>query len=70
MKQSRAFSLIETLVSVAIGFCVAYLTQLLVFPIYGISLSHADNAAITAVFTAVSILRGYFVRRMFNLLGR
>ncbi len=69
MKQSSSLSLIEALVSVSIGFCVAYLTQLLVFPFYGIILSHADNAAITAVFTAVSIIRGYFVRRLFNLLS-
>ena len=64
--QSRWQSLIETFVNVAIGYGVALLTQVLVFPLFGIVIPMASNIAIGVIFTFVSILRSYAVRRFFN----
>src|SRR5690242_20813876 len=43
MRQSRAMSLIESLANVAIGYGIAVLTQLAVFPLFGLSASLAQN---------------------------
>lgn len=66
MSQSRSMSLVESIANVVIGFLVALASQLAVFPIFGIHVSLADNLAIGAWFTVISIARSYCVRRMFN----
>ena len=66
MRQSRGMSFIETCISTAIGFGVALLTQIIVFPWFGIQTSFLANIWIAVIFTVVSIIRGYFVRRVFN----
>jgi len=64
--QSRASSLIESLINIAIGAVVSFLSQLLIFPLFAIDVSLAANLGITAWFTAVSVARSYIVRRWFN----
>lgn len=68
MKQSRIMSLMETVLSTTIGFVVALVTQWLVFPLFGFRPALVENLAITAIFTVVSILRQFFVRRAFEAL--
>ncbi len=63
--QSRTLSAVETLTSTAAGYLVAVLTQAVVFPRFGIETRTRDHFAIAAIFTAVSIIRGYFIRRLF-----
>lgn len=69
MSQPRRLSAIEAVTGTGIGYVVAVLAQLAVFPLFGIAASVADNLAIAAVFTAISVARGYLVRRMFNAIG-
>lgn len=66
--QSKKWSMIEVVVSVAIGYFVALLTQLLVFPFMRIPVSWEQNFQIGAIFTVVGVARSYFVRRFFNWL--
>ena len=68
MKQSRAFSLLEALTNVVVGLLVAVGTQLVVFRLLGITVSTGQTLFITAAFTAVSILRSYALRRLFETL--
>lgn len=68
MSQSRAMSAVESVANVAVGFGVALATQAAVFPLFGIRASVADNVAIALIFTAVSIVRSYALRRLFNRL--
>ena len=66
MKQSRLMSLIEAIANVAVGYGVAVLTQLIVFPWFGLP-AHVDDAlAIGGIFTIVSIARGFALRRLFE----
>lgn len=67
--QSKKMSLLETCASTAIGYAVAILTQVLVFPLFGLTVSLSQNMAIGAIFTVMSIVRGYCVRRLFNRIG-
>lgn len=69
MTQRRSHSLIETLASTAVGFGIAIGTQIVVFPMFGMHPDLSANLGITTVFTVVSILRGYCVRRLFNWIG-
>ncbi|PZX03198.1 DUF7220 family protein [Celeribacter halophilus] len=64
--QSRLMSLVEAVANVAIGFSVAMLTQIIVFPWFGIDADFGTHLGISACFTAVSIVRSYLVRRVFN----
>jgi len=66
MKQSRRMSLVEAVANVAIGYFVAVVAQLVVFPLFGLHASLADNLLIGALFTVVSIVRSYALRRLFE----
>jgi len=66
MKQSRRMSFVEAIANVAVGYGVAVTTQVLVFPVFGLQASLADNLLIGAVFTVVSIGRSYLLRRVFE----
>ena len=65
-KQSRRMSLVEAIANVAVGFGVAVLTQIIVFPLFGLQVSLAENLAIGGLFTTVSIGRSYVLRRVFE----
>ena len=58
MRQSRLMSLVEAVANVVVGYGVAVLTQMLVFPLFGLTGGFRQNLAIGLVFTAVSIVRG------------
>jgi hypothetical protein len=64
--QSRRSSLIEISLSTAIGYVVAVSSQMLVFPLVGIHTNPETNLEIGAFMTVVSVIRGFFVRRLFN----
>lgn len=66
--QTRKGSLAETVVSTVIGYCVSFGAQAVIYPLFDIHVTHGQNAQITALFTLVSLVRGYFVRRLFNRL--
>ena len=64
--QTKKYSLLESLVNVAIGYWVALLAQIVTFPLFGIHVSIQENIGIGVIFTAVSIIRSYLLRRVFN----
>ncbi|WP_242442657.1 hypothetical protein [Magnetospirillum sp. 15-1] len=59
-------SLVEAAANVVIGYGIAVATQVVVFPHFGLHASLSDNLAIGGVFTAVSIIRSYTLRRAFE----
>ena len=61
-------SLLEALANVAVGYSVAVATQLLVFPLFGLQATLAQNLWIGATFTGVSLIRSYALRRVFEAL--
>lgn len=68
MKQSRLMSLLESLTNVLVGYGVAVATQMAVFPLFGLALTVTENLLIGLIFTAVSIVRSYALRRGFEAL--
>ncbi len=68
LEQSKKMSVLEVLISTAVGFIVAIITQWYAFPLFEIIVSAETNYLIACIFTIVSIIRGYCVRRFFNWL--
>jgi hypothetical protein len=66
MPQSRRLSLLEAVSNVVVGYALAVLTQLIVFPWFGLTASLQDNLAIGAAFVGVSLIRSYALRRVFE----
>ena len=66
MKQSRVMSLVEAIANVVVGYGVAVLTQILIFPVFGLNTTLVQNLAMGAVFTVVSIVRSFALRRLFE----
>jgi polyferredoxin len=65
--QTRRVSAIETIVSTAAGFLVSLLLTFTVLPSFGYAVTSGHAWGITAIYTAASLLRGYVVRRVFNV---
>lgn len=66
MKQSRLMSLVESIANVIVGYGVAVVTQILIFPIFGLHTTLAQNLKMGAIFTIVSIARSFALRRVFE----
>ncbi len=64
--QSRRQSLIEAITNVVVGYALAVITQIVVFPWFGLQVSLCDNLAIGALFVMISLLRSYALRRLFE----
>jgi hypothetical protein len=66
MIQSRRHALLEAAVNTVVGYGLAVLTQMAVFPHYGLSVPFGETLAIGGVFTVLSLVRGYVLRRVFE----
>jgi hypothetical protein len=64
--QTRMMSFVEAITNVVVGFVLALLTQSAIFPLLGLKVSIGDNVLIGGVFTAVSIVRTFALRRLFE----
>jgi hypothetical protein len=66
MSQSRKGSIAEALMNTAIGFAINYTANLLIFPLFGMHISLANNFLMGIIYTGISIGRSYVLRRVFN----
>lgn len=69
MNQTKLASAAESVANVVVGYAVAMLTQALVFPLFGFYASTGQHAGIALIFTVVSLVRSYALRRLFNWIG-
>lgn len=66
--QTKKHSLIEAVVNVSIGYIVAILSQMAIYPLFNIRTSTKENMLLALFFTLVSLVRSYCLRRFFNTL--
>ncbi len=64
--QSRLMSLVEAIANVVVGYGVAVGTQILIFPLFGLQMTLAQNLMMGAIFTVFSIARSFALRRAFE----
>lgn len=68
MRQSRRMSLGESLSNILVGLIVSVLANSIVFPWFGFHLTVGDNLSIAAIYTTISLVRSYCMRRFFEVL--
>jgi membrane protein implicated in regulation of membrane protease activity len=68
--QTRWGSFVEAWANVAIGFVVAWGANAIVLPLFGLPVSGSKSFWIAVVFTVISLVRSYIVRRLFNRIKR
>lgn len=66
MTQTRLGSLYEALMNIVIGFTINYVANLLIFPHFGFNISLGANFLMGAIYTGISLVRSYVIRRWFN----
>ena len=64
--QTKLASFRESIDNILIGYIVAVISQVLIFPMFGIEVAFTENMAIAGYFTIISVIRSYLVRRWKN----
>jgi hypothetical protein len=65
--QTKLSSFHEALISTFVGFVISLLIQqFIINPGWGLKIGWSGSLEITAIFTVASVLRSYFLRRLFN----
>ena len=68
MSQPHRWSMIESAVNVTVGYALALVGQLIVYPLMGIPVTFKQNLLIGAIFLLIGLTRAYLLRRFFNWL--
>jgi hypothetical protein len=66
MKQTRLMSLVESVANVIVGYGVAVVTQILIFPMFGLRTTLAQNLLMGLAFSLISVARSFALRRAFE----
>jgi hypothetical protein len=66
MTQSRKMSFIEATANVVVGYVLAIITQMIVFPWFGLEAALTEHLTIGAAFVGIALARGYVLRRIFE----
>jgi hypothetical protein len=65
--QTKLGSFVETWANIAVGFAINWTANMLILPLFGFSgLTGSKAFAIGIVFTGISLVRQYVLRRYFN----
>ncbi len=65
--QSIKRSILESWSNILFGFGINFLANLLILPLFGFkSLTVGKNVVIGILYTVISLLRRFFIRRWFN----
>ena len=64
--QSKRESMVESLTSTTIGIIIGIVLNVTILPIFGYPVSLSDSLWISVIFTVISIIRSYIIRRWFN----
>jgi hypothetical protein len=64
--QTRTGSAIEVATNILVGFSINWVANLLILPLYGFQITGGQAFSMGLIFTAIAIVRGYVLRRVFN----
>ena len=64
--QTRRGSLLESLVNILVGYSINFTANLLIFPLFGWHISARENLTLGVIYTGISLVRSYGLRRLFN----
>ena len=66
MAQTKLGSVAEAWANIAVGFTINYFANLLIFPMFGMHISASNNFWLGCIYTVISLVRSYVLRRWFN----
>jgi hypothetical protein len=66
VNQTRLGSLIEVCINILIGFSINWVANIWILPLYGFNITHGQAFSMGLIFTVISVVRGYAIRRWFN----
>ena len=64
--QTPRGAILEAWLNIAVGFSVNYVANIFLLPLVGASFTAAENFWLGWTYTAVSIVRSFAIRRLFN----
>lgn len=64
--QTRRGSLLESLFNILVGYSINFTANLLIFPLFGWDISTRENLTLGVIYTGISLVRSYGLRRLFN----
>lgn len=64
--QSRTGAFVEAWTNVLVGYTINLVANLAVLPLFGFHVTVLDAAGIGIIFTVISVIRSYCLRRLFN----
>ena len=70
MNQTRLGSLIEVCINILIGFSINWIANMYILPLYGFAITGGQAFSIGLIFTVISVVRSYVIRRWFNAMLR
>ncbi len=67
MSQSKLGSLVESGCNIVVGFTINFIANMLILPLFGFTgLTARTNFIIGVLYTGISLVRSYVIRRCFN----
>jgi hypothetical protein len=67
-RQTRWGSLVEAKVNIVVGFAINWVANMTILPLFGFHVTGAQAFHIGVIFTVISLVRSYVLRRFFNSL--
>lgn len=68
MSQTKTGSFVESWTNVFVGFAINYWANIFILPWFGFHVTHSQAFGIGLIFTVISLIRSYILRRWFNSL--
>lgn len=65
MKDSKIKSFVESIINIIIWFLISFIANTIVLPLFWYNVSTKDSFYIAIVFTVISLVRSYLIRRIF-----
>ena len=66
MQQTKLGSFYESLINIIIGWSINFTANMTIFPLFGWVISVEQNIWLGTIYTFISIIRSYIIRRWFN----
>jgi len=70
MNQTRLGSLIEVCINILIGFSINWIANMYILPLYGFAITGGQAFSMGLIFTVISVVRSYVIRRWFDAMLR
>ncbi len=64
--QLKRHSLLEAITNILVGYSVNVAANFIIFPIWGWTITMKQNIEIGIIYTVISLVRSYCLRRVFN----